>query len=336
MRSQSIIVGDKSQISAARHAAQSLARDLDFDETRIGRAALVATEAVANMVRHGGGGTFVVSALAERARIGIEMLAIDSGPGMTDLEHSSRDGVSTTGTSGTGLGAMRRLSDEFEVDTAEGDGTIVRSVLWNRPADVRAGDRGFEVGAIVVPKRGETVSGDAWSMSVESDALTLIVADGLGHGPEASRAAMLATSVLDDHPYASVPRLVEIAHAKLRPTRGAAMAVVRREAGSQTVAFAGIGNIGAWLVEGGRRHHAMVSHNGIVGHNVQRIQEYRYECPAGGVLVLHSDGLESRWDLASRPAVTRCHASIIASVLYRRHARGRDDVVVLVAKLLNT
>src|SRR5690349_11350829 len=130
-------------------------------------------------------------------------------------------------------------------------------------------------------------------MGVDGDALTLLVADGLGHGPDASRAASVAASLLRDHPGESPHRLMERAHGKLRPTRGAAVAIVRRTGGATETTFAGIGNIGAWIIDGERRH-ALVSQSGIVGHNVHRIQEFRYDWPRGALLVLHSDGLETR------------------------------------------
>jgi hypothetical protein len=259
------------------------------------------------------------------------MLAIDSGPGMDDFEDSARDGVSTTGTPGTGLGAIRRMSDEFEVSTERGEGTILRAVLWNRAPGTPLAR--FEIGAVVVPKTGETVCGDAWSMAVDGDSVTLLVADGLGHGPEASRAASLAVALPHDHPGEGPHRLVERAHGALRHTRGAALAILQHNSQRAQAVFAGIGNIGAWIIEGERRQ-ALVSQAGIVGHNLHRIQEFRYEWPRGALLVLHSDGLETRWDLAKHPGIVRAHASVIAATLYRRYSRGRDDVVVLVAKAL--
>ena len=324
-----VVATDTSHVSAARLALQRLAHDLEFDATRAGRVAIVVTEAVSNMVRHGGGGTFTARALAREGALGIEMLAIDVGRGMRDFAGSSVDGVSTGGTPGTGLGAIGRLADEFEVRTSEDAGTVLRMVLWNRPP--AADNDAYEVGAVLVPKEGESACGDAWAMQTHSAGATFLVVDGLGHGIEASRAAGMAVEVLRQHPEDSAIRLLDRIHGRLRASRGAAVAVMRHERASGELIFAGVGNIAAVVIEGETRR-AMVSHSGIVGHNMARSQEYRYPWPRGALLVAHSDGLESRWDMAAFPGIAGDHASIIAATLYGRHTRKRDDVVVFVAR----
>ena len=327
--SLALVVKDPSHVSAARHAVQRLATDLDFDATRTGKVAIVATEAVSNMVRHAGGGTFAARSLARDGVLGIEMLAIDAGPGMRDFARSATDGVTTGTTPGTGLGAIRRLTDEFEVRTGHDLGTILRMVLW--AGNIAPHDKGYEIGAVLVPKEGETACGDGWAMVPHAAGATFMVVDGLGHGIEASRAAGTAIDVLRAHPDASAIRLLDLAHGRLRATRGAAIAILRHEREREEVAFAGLGNISATVLEGETRR-AMVSHNGIVGHNMARSEEYRYPWPRGALLVVHSDGLESRWDLAAFPGLASHHAAIIASTLYLRHTRKRDDVVVLAAR----
>ena len=324
-----IAVADASHVSAARMGAQRIARDLDFDETRTGRVALLATEAVTNMVRHGGGGTFAARALSCDDSLGVEMLAIDSGQGMGDFAHSATDGV-TTGTSpGTGLGAIGRLSDEFEVQTLAGGGTILRMVVWKGPVPA---DGRYRVGAVLVPKSGETACGDAWGMEKRADGgVTFLVADGLGHGPDAARASAMAVEVLHKYPEYSAIRLLDAVHAKLRATRGAAVAVIRHDPARGEVAFAGVGNIAATVVDG-ESQRAMVSHNGIVGHNMHKSVEYAYPWPRGALLVAHSDGLETRWDLGTVPGILQRHPAVIAAALFRKYTRKRDDVVVLVAR----
>ena len=325
-----MMIEDSSHASAARHAAQRLAHRLGFDETRKGRAAIAVTEAVTNMVRHGGGGTLVMRGLASGGAVGFEVLAIDSGPGMADFAASSRDGTSTAGTAGTGLGAMRRQSDEFDVRTAQGDGTIVRMLFWREPPQGAGGE--YQVGAVVIPKSGETACGDAWAMVPHARGASFVVADGLGHGPDAAVAAGTAVDVLHRNPELTALRVLELAHARLRPTRGAAVAVIRHDAVAQEIAFAGVGNISACVVHGDSRR-AMVSHNGIVGHNAHKLEEYRYPWPPGSLLVAHSDGLETRWDLNAFPGLARRHPALIAATLYREHSRKRDDIAVLVVRL---
>lgn len=324
-----LAVADPSHVSAARLALQRLARDLEFDETRAGRLAIVATEAVTNMVRHGGGGTFAARPIARDDALGIEMLAIDAGPGMRDFGHSARDGVSSAGTPGTGLGAIGRLADEFEVSTAHERGTILRMVVWNKvPA---RDDDHYDVGAVLVPMGGETLCGDGWAVEYHDDGATFLLVDGLGHGPEASRAAASAIDVLRRHPTQSAIRLLDLAHARLRSTRGAALAFMRHDRRRGEIEFAGVGNIAASIHEGATRR-SMVSHNGIVGHNMYKSAMYSYPWPPGALLVAHSDGLETQWDLGAFPGIATHHPSVIAATLFRCHTRKRDDVAVLVVR----
>lgn len=324
-----IPVGDGSHASAARQAVARMTQTLGFDETRAARAAIVATEAVTNIVKHAKAGTFAGRPLIRGETFGIEMLAIDKGPGMGDFEASAVDGHSTTGTQGTGLGAIRRQSDESEVYTRRDAGTILRAVVW--AATPPESDCAYDVGALCVPKTGETVCGDAWGAEFTPSGALFLIADGLGHGPDASRASALAVDALHRHPADSAVRLLDRAHAALRPTRGAALAVMRHDIATSEVAFAGVGNISACVLDATARR-AMVSSNGIVGHNVHRSQEYRYPWARGALLVAHTDGIDTHWDLAAFPGLADCHPSVIAAMLYRNHSRGRDDVGIVVAR----
>jgi hypothetical protein len=137
--------------------------------------------------------------------------------------------------------------------------------------------------------------------------------------------------VLERHPQETASRLMELAHGRLRATRGAAIALMRHDEGAGEIAFTGVGNISATIIAGDARR-AMVSHNGIVGHVIHRSQEFRYPWSRGELLVAHSDGLESQWALAGLPGIGVRHPSLIAAALFRRHWRRRDDVTILVAR----
>ena len=106
------------------------------------------------------------------------------------------------------------------------------------------------------------------------------------------------------------------------------MAVARVDVAARTVRFVGVGNISGILVHSnGARH--MVSHNGTAGHVAPRIREFTYEFDADPLVILHSDGLATRWDIASYPGLTVQHPSLVAGVLLRDHRRGRDDASVV-------
>jgi hypothetical protein len=295
--------------------------------------ALVATEAATNLLKHGGGGTIVVHAgMDGSAEPAVELVAIDRGPGMTNVDACLVDGYSTAGSPGTGLGAVRRVSTEFDVYSQPGAGTA----LYARVARARAlrpeshGPR-LLVGGIVVPHPAEVVCGDDWAVRFDPAATTVTLCDGLGHGPLAAQAAHAATAVLRTHGDRALPDLVSVMHDALRPTRGAAVAVARIETGAALVRYCGVGNISGGVIGDGRPRH-LVSQNGTLGRETRRIQEYTYEWPPNGLLVLHSDGIATRWRLQDYPGLAARHPTLIAAVLYRDHRRGRDDATTVVVK----
>ena len=115
----------------------------------------------------------------------LELLSVDGGPGMTDVQRCLQDGYSTAGTPGNGLGAVKRLSDEFDVHSTPGKGTVIVS----RIATSTAPSNAFAVGAVCLPFPGEEVCGDTWRSVEREREIAVMVADGLGHGPEAAVAA---------------------------------------------------------------------------------------------------------------------------------------------------
>jgi len=319
------LISERSEIGAARRAALEMTASRGFDETQAGKMGLCVTEAATNIVKHAGTGKIVVRALERSGVCGLEMLALDKGPGIRNLQSSLRDGVSTAGSPGTGLGAMTRLADQFECYAPEGKGTIVRLEVWARPVAPAT----LDLGVICLAKAGESVSGDSWTVVTSKGRHGILVADGLGHGPDAARASLAATRVLEEWPDVEPAEIIQSCHRALAPTRGAAVAVARIS--TDKVGFAGIGNI-ACRIEAGDVHRQLISHNGTVGHMMRRVQQFDCPLPTGALLLFHSDGLATHWNLADYPGLAGRHPGIIAGALYRDHERGRDDVTVLVVR----
>jgi hypothetical protein len=96
--------------------------------------------------------------------------------------------------------------------------------------------------------------------------------------------------------------------------------------------FSGVGNIAAQIYSGASRSQHLVSVNGTAGHDSPRLREFSYPWPADGMLVMHSDGLSTQTDVASRPRLALHDPSLIAGVLYRDFTRGQDDATVVVGK----
>ena len=330
MQHISLEVAEESSVGAVRREAMRLARSLAFPEEAAARVGIVATEMATNLWKHAGGGEMLVGAHGEAAEALVELVALDRGPGMADAAASSRDGVSTAGSAGTGLGAVARQSALMDVHSEVGAGTVVVArVGRGRRREVGTPARAPAVGGVCVPLRGEEISGDAWSwLPAERGVWRLLVADGLGHGVLAAEASRAAVRVFAERRSAPA-EAIRALHAALRPTRGAAVAVAEIDCGRAVVRFCGVGNVAAVIVDGGRRERSLVSHHGTAGHDARRIQEFSAPFGPGALLVLHTDGLGSQWDLSKHPGLLARHPLTIAAVLYREHRRERDDVTVV-------
>jgi anti-sigma regulatory factor (Ser/Thr protein kinase) len=326
-----IPVAEQSQVGEVRRAAAAMAAELGLDETRVGRAALVATELGNNLVRHAAGGRLLIGAGWSPLGRVLDVISVDRGPGM-DVARCLNDGYSTGGTAGTGLGAVRRLSDTFSAYSAPQRGAVVLSRIGSVAAPAAGA---LIVGGVALAAPGETVCGDAWCVRLDNGGTRarLLMADGLGHGPDAALAADAAMAVLrSDRAGGESPSAVlGAAHAALRGTRGAAAAMAVLDSAARTVVFAGAGNIAGRLLSG-VEDRALLSQHGTVGLQMRTLADLVYPWPAHACLVLHSDGVTSRWQLGADAAVLQCDPGVIAAWLLRDHLRGRDDATVVVIR----
>ena len=322
-------VNEPSQVAEVRRLVADIGAGQGMSAADLGRAALVATETGTNLVKYARHGTVTVSAFTEGSATGVELVATDRGPGFADFQASARDGHSTGGSLGIGLGAIMRASDAFDVYTVEAQG----SVFFSRIAKggVLPAPQGLGVAARSMPKRGQVECGDAWAFARAGRWQRLCVADGLGHGPLAASASAQAMEVFraageSDSPAAIIRR----AHAALKATRGVVMGVVAIDSAARTACYAGVGNIVGVLNAGGQHHH-LLSIDGVVGYNMRAARDQALPWAADGVAILASDGLSSRWNIARYPGLMQRHPALVAAVLFRDFARDNDDATVAVA-----
>lgn len=309
----------------ARRAAAAQALELGLDELARGRVALAVTEMATNLLKHAGNGQVLLAPTPDGA---LDLLALDQGPGMRGVADCLRDGVSTVGTNGGGLGAIRRAASRFDVYSQPGQGTVVYAGFAAPLASAIA--RPLYAG-LSLAKQWEGVCGDAWSAAPRPAGMDFVVADGLGHGPEAHVAACRAIGLWDAHGRSQGPAAVlEEAHRGLKGTRGAALACVRFTNNPPALTFAGLGNIGGVIVDPALKMRQLVSYNGTAGVEARHFRAFEYPVSPLSVVVLFSDGLISRWSLEAYPGLLRRHPAVIAGVLLRDYNRERDDVTVLV------
>jgi anti-sigma regulatory factor (Ser/Thr protein kinase) len=326
---QTVKVAEASQPFAARAAVREMAARAGFDESDGYRAGLVATELATNLVKHTPGGELLLR-LTRRPPAGeIELISVDRGPGMHDVERCMVDGQSSTGTAGNGLGAVRRLADDFDVHSDVGRGTVILARL-------RAGRRGriaagFAVAGVSVPAPGESLCGDAWQVRDAAGCLAVAVMDGLGHGLLASEAATAAVTLFADEPYRHPGEMLQLIHPGIAHTRGAAGAIAELDPHRGVVTAAGVGNV-VTQISGLAATRVAVSHNGTLGHQARTFREYTYPWSEDGLVIMHSDGMTAHWTLDAYPGLRYRQPALVAAVLYRDFTRGRDDTTVVVVR----
>lgn len=327
--SRSITLTDPSSAAAARRLGAEVAAELGMNEVKAGEVAIVIIEAARNAVIYGKGGQLLLSGSASGHDIRLDVLVIDRGPGIADISRALQDGYSTGGTPGTGLGAIRRLSSSFDV-FSNGKGTVLFAQVVQSAAGHHSKTT-LDSAGFVIPITGEKVCGDNLAWHGERDRISFLAADGLGHGFGAAEAADEAVRIFEEQQAHSPAEIVARLHDALKKTRGAAAAIAEIHPLSGTLTYAGVGNISGVILSStlGR---SLISHNGTLGHVAPRIQEFKIEWPRDAVLVMHSDGLQTRWDLSKYPGLLARRPALIAGVLLRDFRRERDDASVLVVK----
>ncbi|WPN49914.1 MULTISPECIES: ATP-binding protein [unclassified Pseudomonas] len=323
---QVLAIEDSSQIGHARRTAQNLAQIHGFDATDAGRVALVATELASNILKHAARGEMHLRVLPRKGGFGIEMLAVDRAQGF-DLQACLTDGFSTGGTQGIGLGAVSRQAQVFDV-YADHRGAVLLTRLY--PREDKAPDR--RIGVSQHSLHNDPACGDVWHLAFDGPHISALVIDGLGHGEDAEVAARAGEKAFALSPFVSPVLMMEDLHQAMTATRGGAVAVAQVDTARNSLTFTGIGNIGACLIAP-EKSRGLASHPGIVGVQYRKAQPFDYAQVNGQLLIMYSDGLQSRWNLQDYPGLVHRHPAVIAAVLHRDFCRGRDDVTVLVIAL---
>lgn len=317
---------EPSSVGTVRRAAVELARRAGFDTDRIGQVAVAVTEAVSNLVKHAVGGVALARPRPDAPDV-VELVTIDGGPGMPDVTRALRDGYSTSGTLGIGLGAIARIASHYDMHSVPGRGTVLAAQFAAEGPVSPPPASG-----LTRPIGEEMLSGDAFALSIGTPAgaaATVLVCDGLGHGPAAALASRRAVELFllspGDEPLAILERL----HRGLAHTRGGAVAVARVTA--RHVTYAGLGNVSGWIAHDDRRQ-GMVSVPGIAGHQRRRLRQYVYDLDEHATVVLHTDGLTDRWTTAGLPGLLSRSPAVVAAALLREAGSRRDDSCVVIVR----
>jgi serine/threonine-protein kinase RsbT len=119
-------------IVVARQKGRALAAELDFSPTDVVRIATAISELARNVLSYATSGEIRLQAVENRTARGITIVAQDNGPGIANVEQALQDGYSTSGGLGLGLPGVRRLMDDFRIESTVGTGTTVTVTKWHR------------------------------------------------------------------------------------------------------------------------------------------------------------------------------------------------------------
>lgn len=314
--------------STVRRTAERLAVELGVPERRIADLSIVAAETAGNLAKHADQGVLLVRAVRTREQAGVELIALDSGPGMADLAFAMEDGHSTAGTLGIGLGAIIRQATWSDLHSVPGKGTVLAVQVWPAGPPPIAWAAG-----LTRPLTGEQVSGDNFAVRVADGRHQVMMCDGLGHGGLAAAASHEAVRAFTDAPAVPPDAVLELLHRRLHHTRGAAVAVAELDPDAGLVRYAGLGNISGTVLSPDGARRGMVSLPGIAGHQRRQIRQFDYPITPDAVVVMHSDGVVDRWSPTDYPGLLTHSPLVIAATVLRDAGVRRDDAGVVVARL---
>jgi anti-sigma regulatory factor (Ser/Thr protein kinase) len=323
---------DRSYFSLIKKEIHRLATEGGIAPARINKLDLIVAEMTSNLFKYSNDGEILLGVFHNGGSPYVELISIDNGPGMMNPAKMMQDGISTSNTLGHGLGSMKRMSDTFELYSQIGWGTIVLSRVYSDPEKTKAVNQVI-MRPIVVYKPGEKTSGDGFTYKKTDKYLKMMLADGLGHGPEANKAVNEAAAAFKVFPDYSPTETLRFIHTAIKKTRGAVINIVGYDHSRRVWTSARVGNI-AVRMSGPVNFKNHMSYNGIVGHNIPNtMNDQDYPVEEFNQVMLCSDGIKTRIDMARYPMMYKYDTTILAAAIYKDHARRNDDMSVIIAKV---
>lgn len=338
-----LLIEHESDVGICRRKSVSLAKQLGFNDVKTGEIAILVTELVTNVLKHGGrkGKILVYEAKSDDGLKAIEVWCCDAGPGIPDVEQALKDGFSNKVSLGIGLGTIRRFSDIFEInpkDTPfsnndainglENYSNCIRALKWVPSKKWLGTNRAVSIGAASRPKPGENLNGDCYAVNhISSEKTIAAVFDGLGHGKEAHIASQLAKEQILLKADQPIDILLKHVNAAIRGTRGAVAGLVHVDTNLNKVRYCGIGNIEGFVYSDKEKKN-LLSYGGIIGHNMRTPRIFEFDFKPGDFLCLSSDGITSRW--RSEDINWQEHPQKNAEFIMSNFSRNNDDATILI------
>ena len=330
---QSYIIEERSYASFIKREIHNLVRPY-FTEQRTGEIDIVVSEMVSNLIKYATRGELLYRLSKQENEYLFEVICIDNGVGIKDINHSMKDGISSKSTLGHGIGYIQRLSNFSQIYSQPDWGTIVYSQFMASLELNKITQNNTLVRCINVSMPGEKVSGDGAAIRQVGDKTLVLLGDGLGHGEFAKEAMDKATEIFQQTNYSEPSDIIRELHTNVKKTRGLVATIGILDHKTKQWQISGIGNIAVRL-QRGLEYKNYSSYNGIIGLNIPgRIENNRYEMEKFQQLILCSDGIKTRWDLVHYPSILKYDPMLLAAAIYKDHGRRTDDMTILIVKVL--
>jgi anti-sigma regulatory factor (Ser/Thr protein kinase) len=345
---ESVALIEEASIGQARRALKRCcAADHNFSERQLAEVDIAVKEIGSNAIKFGRA-TGQIHFTATDTRLdppGVEIVYFDKGPGIEDTLLALEDGYTTTGSMGAGLGAIKRMADEFYIysmmhsptrrlsvyeRTTHGTAIVVRKFIQQGQERDSGGRARW--GAFTRPQVGQDCNGDGYLIKTFENRQIIAIIDGLGHGEGARLATDAAIASIEENSEAEVEAIIRAAHEALRLTRGAVLGLAALDWASRTIEYCGIGNTD-FRVLGGGKPLRFISHNGTLGSRLDRVKVFKEQLPRASTIVLSTDGISDRWDPESYPGLLGLDPQLLCAVLLRDYGRANDDATILCGRL---
>ena len=358
-RKTRVPVARETDVARAVVQASRFAKDHQLPENDANKLATAVSELARNIIKYAGSGEVLIGGTTHASgRQGIEVVVRDRGPGIADLENALKDHYSSSGTLGLGLPGVRRMMDEFEIDTVPGEGTTVTIRLWGqagsrsanrllqnsalRREGERRGIRGrggvlpgdadprVDCAYFTRPCLGERVNGDGILLKRLGDHVLVALIDGLGHGRTAHEVAAAAVRHLSGNWPATAAEAMRNLNEQLSGSIGAAAGIAIVDVESRRMTFVGVGNTVARPMSGGTR---LYSVEGNLGTTLRTLREQRIRLNSGDLVLFYTDGVRDRFEVDEYPQMRYEPAKRVAQTVVERFGRSHDDATCVALRL---
>lgn len=323
MEERVVVILD-SDVLKSQRLARTMATDLGFGEAEAEEAAIIASELSRNLLKHRAlNGELILRHICRGEQDGMEIVSRDTGPGIADISQAMQR--SSVGTLGIGLSGVRRMSDDFEISSEPGRGTVVAAVKWLK----HPGTKGMHFSVMSRPMPGEDLSGDTWFIKHMAHAVIFGVIDALGHGRDAYLTSLVALEAVEENYREPLDVLIARCHESLRATRGVAMSICHIDYSERRMRHVGVGNVETRVYCTDRSIRPFCF-NGTVGMRMERFRVLEYPYEEGEKIVMFSDGVSSRFEIEADKLCLSPQE--LANWIFRNFTREYDDATVLVGQ----